>query len=534
MPPDDDLINSMADLLDCSSPNLPWKTSITSSSNRRILTCLDRGFSEDVLIYEACGGGRIGLNALSYLTLKDNLKIAVNAFHQKLPEEFNAIHCRHSDYKSDLDMLTRQLYELSLDRLPIYFATDNRDLLSHIKTMNFGVPILNFCTTHADANQPIHLSKHASNRPVVEELLAELSVLALAKQFVCPLLINPTDPNIPKSGFSILAENLRQITSKDHLRLYFMAKEPITQQTHSDDINHIESKPVAKDVKGCCPAEVNLCISIPTFRRIAEFSRLLHQISKEIRNLCTELQECVLIRILENPSEFTDDKRDLVKTIDLGYASSSFSTHDHNIGGELNVAHAYNYHADGCYNWVIGDDEQIIEGALFSILQYLNTNKGCGLLLLHDPSSPPCSAILAQNSWDNYQEFAKWVSQVEPFQLIQHSLISLNIVKNGVFNFDVARFEHDNIVKRAGHAGSYSHLISIITGLCTNSGLQVHVLQTAAVSFANRSPHEEVAFTWSDVRWLWRHYLYWLCYFLGIDYELMSAHRSMDIVFGRE
>ena len=534
MPLNPDLSNCMADLIDYSSHPFPWKKPATNSYNRRKITSLDRGYSEGILIYEACGGGYVGKNAFSYLTLNNEMKIFIRNFHKDLPSEFNAIHCRHSDYRSNLDMLFQQLNELSSDEIPIYFATDNKDILRKILLMNFGVPILNFCTTHNDSNQPIHLSKLASSRLVIKELLAELSVLTLAKQFVSPLLTNPTDPNIPKSGFSILAEQLRLNTNKEGLRSYFTSGDPASEPKPSEESMNAEIQSVALDPKSCFSPKVNLCISIPTYRRITEFERLLQQISAEVSSLPRDMQTCLMIRILENPSEFTDRKHAILDAIDLGHASKSFASHSHNIGGEANVAIAYNHSGDNGYNWVIGDDEQIIEGVLPLILQYLSNNKECGLLLLHDPSNPPCEAVLDKNLWSNYQEFARWISQVEPFQLISHSLISLNIVKNGIYEYDVAKFECDVIAKRAGLIGTYSHLIAIVTGLCKNDSLQVHVLPNGAVDYSNRAPHEEIAFTWSDVRWLWKHYLYWLCYFLGLDYEFISAHQSMDIVHGRD
>lgn len=274
-------------------------------------------------------------------------------------------------------------------------------------------------------------------------------------------------------------------------------------------------------------------ISIPTFRRVQEFARLLQQLSREICGLPLEWQACVEIVILENPSEFTPDKQCIAEKVDFGRASVDLIIHSQNIGGDVNISLAYGRTCGADYNWVIGDDEQIITGALSSILAYLEQNGECGLLLLYDSSSPPSSALLAQKSWDNYPHFAAWVSDVDPFQLIAHSLISLNIVKSGVYDVDTAKFQYGTIAKRAGLVGSYAHLIAIVSGLCAQPDLQVHILPTAAVDCSQRSPHEEVVFGWADVRWLWRHYLYWLSYFLGIDYDRISDHHSMDIVFGR-
>jgi len=519
------------DLLDTNSPDLPWIASLSNAANRRVINCLDRGYNEAVLMHEACGGGYIGINAFTYLSLKNDIKASIKSFVNKLPSEFNAIHCRYTDYQSDLDMLLQQLNDLSMDGIPIYFATDNRELLRRVQSLKSTVQTLNFCSTFSGDNQPIHNSKHSSQRVVVEELLAELSILALAKKYMYPLLTNPTDPCIPKSGFSILAENLRHIT-KDKLLGFF------TETTSVD-----EEKMVSNDndalVSGLSysalhvPDDFSLCISMPTFRRINEFTRLMQQISREITRLPESVQSCVIIRILENPSEFTDRKRAIAKAFNFGSALMRFDSHLSNIGGDANIAIAYSLDRNTGYNWVIGDDEQIVEGALIAIVQYLVANRRCGLLILHDPSNPPSSALLEQQKWKDYKEFARYASHVEPFQLISHSLISLNIVRCGIFDFNIAKFEADVVAKRVGLLGSYAHLIAIITCLCKKDGQEVHFLSTGTVNCSNRSPHEEVTFSWSDVRWLWRHYMYWLCYYLGLDYEAISAHKSMDIVYNR-
>lgn len=227
MPVDAQLSQALGDIIDSSSSLLPWKEPLSTSSSRRLLASLDRGYHDRILLYEAFGGGYFGVNALNLLTLRDDVKKSIGKYLGRLPVDFNAIHCRYSDYKSDLMMLDEQFRQLSADKIPIYFATDSANLLRRFQSKDYGVPILNFCTTYSGNSEPIHHSKIARTRAAVEELLAELAILTLAKKFNCPLLSNPSDPLVLKSGFSILAENLRKV-DKSLLFSYFVASSALT------------------------------------------------------------------------------------------------------------------------------------------------------------------------------------------------------------------------------------------------------------------------------------------------------------------
>lgn len=223
---DDELCESLLDILDSRSSSLSWNAPFATTANRRLIRSLDRGFSDKILLYEGFGGGEIAHNVLSYLRLKNKVKIFISNFLSKLPSKFNAVHCRHTDYRSDLEMLDKQLFSLGAEGLPIYLATDNAALLEHVKSKDYGAMVINMCTTFANAGAPMHHSIGAGTPVVVNELLAELSVLVFSNQFKCPRIVNPSNPLIAKSGLSLLVENLRKI-DRSSLLSYFTVVDPV-------------------------------------------------------------------------------------------------------------------------------------------------------------------------------------------------------------------------------------------------------------------------------------------------------------------
>jgi len=282
-----------------------------------------------------------------------------------------------------------------------------------------------------------------------------------------------------------------------------------------------------------------LSICIPTYKRIDFLERLLGQISIEIDSLCRQDQELITINLFENPSEDTSSKEKLVRSYEFGSALFRYSVNKSNIGGDANIQQSCLAGNHSAYNWVIGDDEQLLPGSLINIISYLRENPACGLLLLRDPAYQIHESILRINSWCNYYAFTKDVAAIQPHLLIAHTLISCNIFKSSIYSKEAGLAARTIYAARAGLPFSFCHMHGILTGLSKQDTLAVHLLLFPAINASSRAPSEISAgsinhFTWANMTRLYRHYLYWLGYEFGVDIETARSHPSMQGMFYRQ
>ncbi|MDR1911168.1 MAG: hypothetical protein LBQ52_02320, partial [Helicobacteraceae bacterium] len=63
---------------------------------------------ETVLIHEQCGGGSASIFAFSFLDLASSVKDHIRPIVERLGE-YDAIHIRHSDYKTDYKTFLAQI-----------------------------------------------------------------------------------------------------------------------------------------------------------------------------------------------------------------------------------------------------------------------------------------------------------------------------------------------------------------------------------------------------------------------------------------
>jgi hypothetical protein len=278
-----------------------------------------------------------------------------------------------------------------------------------------------------------------------------------------------------------------------------------------------------------------LGIAIPTYKRVEYFSRLMYQISQEILSLSVDVQAQIVIRIFENPSELSIKKKIIANELNFGKAFFEWRINEENIGGDANIEQAYIANQDCIFNWVLGDDEQLIYPCLAHIYDYLKNNHICGLLLLRDTTYVVSKKILDKNSWTNYEMFVKFVSNVQPHIILAHTLISGNIVRSGVYCNSEGLRERLIYAPRAGLPFSFAHMKAILTGLSSQEHLSVNLFPIPCLNTADRvedlDDYSAQMNRWESMKILYRHHLYWISSEFGIDLEAIRQHPSLAGIF---
>jgi hypothetical protein len=89
---------------------------------------LNKNYSQDILVYVRCGGGRVLHKLLSQHKLKDIVKNVFIKRRALLPVSYVGVHIRHSDISSDIPTFMKKNADIFLNN-PIFIASDNLDVI---------------------------------------------------------------------------------------------------------------------------------------------------------------------------------------------------------------------------------------------------------------------------------------------------------------------------------------------------------------------------------------------------------------------
>ena len=155
-----------------------------------------------------------------------------------------------------------------------------------------------------------------------------------------------------------------------------------------------------------------LSIYIPTFRR-PELANLL-------QSLAPQLRSDVEVIISDNDGSAAGIVQEQLADVSCRV---DYSTRRNNIGGDANIMRAYEV-AEADWVWILGDDDQLLPGAVDQILQHLDDPVD-RLILLSDRS--PRTA-------EGFAGPASQLAKVDPALLIAATLISANVVRKSAID----------------------------------------------------------------------------------------------------
>jgi len=167
----------------------------------------------ELIVHYMSGGGEESIETLSMLKLKNEIINKINLKINFIGFDYDAIHIRNTDYKSEYATFLEKVKLKTLGR-KIFLCTDNPDVIRvAIETMDQTeiVFIEKYFPKSKTNNTPIHfqwgLAKGAIHLNNLN-MLAELIGMAKSKNLFYPNLSENIN-QIKFSGFSLLAENLK-------------------------------------------------------------------------------------------------------------------------------------------------------------------------------------------------------------------------------------------------------------------------------------------------------------------------------------
>lgn len=144
---------------------------------------LNIDYNEDIVLYNACGGGEGSLEIFKIIGLN---KFVIDEFYlryNKIPKPYISIHIRNTDYKMDY----KKFYEKNQQKINnknIFLATDSNSVLIFFKEKN--VNFYNF-TSLPQNDEPIHSKWSPTDKSrVFIDTICDLLILALGNEFLLP------------------------------------------------------------------------------------------------------------------------------------------------------------------------------------------------------------------------------------------------------------------------------------------------------------------------------------------------------------
>ena len=167
-----------------------------------------RPYSEQALVHATAGGGIAGFRFLRRVRLVPALANAVVRRLVPLDSDYDAIHIRHTDIRSDADRLLRRVSPV-LDGRTVLLATDNAALRKRAAAL---LPASTRIVTVSDipdlGGEALHMRHEKPEQDYALSIWTDLIALARARRLVFAPLEN-RGRRAQFSGFSILAEMLR-------------------------------------------------------------------------------------------------------------------------------------------------------------------------------------------------------------------------------------------------------------------------------------------------------------------------------------
>ncbi|NIZ08660.1 hypothetical protein [Pseudooceanicola sp. HF7] len=164
---------------------------------------------EKVLLRETSGGGYESLLLLSHLQLHPQIASEIGGRILELGPEHDAVHVRHSDYRSDYKAFLTRLAP-ALKRRPVLLCTDSREVQEVAPGLLPGIDrLLMLAEVPETDGKPLHVLAEGDVSARNIEMLTDLFALAFARRLWFGSVQIGDDPG-QVSGFSLLAEALRR------------------------------------------------------------------------------------------------------------------------------------------------------------------------------------------------------------------------------------------------------------------------------------------------------------------------------------
>ena len=165
----------------------------------------DVDHGEELLVHHQQGGTGMAARALAQLRLAPAMRSALKRRILAIGPGYDAIHVRHTDYRSRYEAMLAQLRDAPPPRL--FVATDNAQILREFRGALGEARVFSFSRL-PDDGAPMHLARLSGEALFVRnrDSILDLLMLGLART----LYVVPLDGWPKMSGYSFLASVLRE------------------------------------------------------------------------------------------------------------------------------------------------------------------------------------------------------------------------------------------------------------------------------------------------------------------------------------
>jgi hypothetical protein len=177
------------------------KIIINGSFNTQVVFDFSKDYDDRILIYEESGGGSRSILMLEKLSLKDNIKTHIRTIVDSLGE-YDAIHVRNSDYKTDYKKIFAQINDKLNEK--IVLCTDSYECQTYAKKL-WGDRLQIVTNIPNTKGKPLHTNKKLDRFQTNINTLTDLFILACSKNLYFTSMKKGWI-----SGFGNLAKNLHE------------------------------------------------------------------------------------------------------------------------------------------------------------------------------------------------------------------------------------------------------------------------------------------------------------------------------------
>ena len=244
-----------------------------------------------------------------------------------------------------------------------------------------------------------------------------------------------------------------------------------------------------------------LFIAIPTRNRSGYLRELLGTLADQMLGLGDRASQ-VILHVSDNTS--TDETPRVVAAVRERLAALSHYRHPENVGAGRNIIACVRA-STGEFTWVLGDDEVVCPGAVAHLLDLLSAAPKPDLTLCFDSNYD--LQLTRPHRFASFREYAAACARTNPHALIEHTLVSSNVFRTGLFDVQVAE---------ASLATDYPHMYALMSGLLAQGGL-VHIMDHDVITVRDRRA-PAVDGEWpSDLEASWMSLLQWQREHFGVE-----------------
>lgn len=180
------------------------------SKGRQVSFDHSKDHAEQVLVSEQAGGGRASLDVLQAMSLTAEMANTVARRVRKLGRGYDAVHIRHSDYKTDFKAFLTRLRPVLQGRRVLICSDSHAAKQAAESILDPSTTVLSVSDIPDLGGAPLHAKDVTDYEAANVDMLCDLFAMALADNLMFTTLSGAHQSRSKVAGFSLLADSLRR------------------------------------------------------------------------------------------------------------------------------------------------------------------------------------------------------------------------------------------------------------------------------------------------------------------------------------